>query len=94
MSKICPLLKKACIEHQCHFYIHLLGANPQTGAQEDKWDCAVAFIPVLLIENSQMQRRTGAAVESFRNEMVQEGQQSRAVLAAQMGFVQLPKQQQ
>jgi hypothetical protein len=24
-----------------------------------------------LIENSQMQRQTGAAVESFRNEMVQ-----------------------
>jgi len=26
---------------------------------------------MLLIENSQQQRQTGAAVESFRNEMVQ-----------------------
>jgi hypothetical protein len=27
-------------------------------------------MPILLIENSQMSRQTGAAVESFRNEMV------------------------
>ena len=27
------------------------------------------WIPMLLIENSQMQRQTGAAVESFRNEV-------------------------
>jgi hypothetical protein len=27
-------------------------------------------MPVMMIENSQMQRQTGAAVESFRNEMV------------------------
>ena len=31
--------------------------------------CAVKWIPMLLIENSQMQRQTGAAVESFRNEV-------------------------
>jgi hypothetical protein len=27
-------------------------------------------MPILMIENSQQQRSTGAAVESFRNEMV------------------------
>lgn len=36
----------------------------------DTEDCAIAWLPVLLIENSQQQRSTGAAVESFRNEMV------------------------
>ena len=30
----------------------------------------MAWIPVMLVENSQQQRQTGAAVESFRNEMV------------------------
>ena len=80
MTKICPLLKKACVEHQCHFYIHLLGKNPQTDAAEDRWDCAVAFIPILLIENSQQQRQTGAAVESFRNEMVKANESSQQTL--------------
>ena len=32
-------------------------------------------MPLLLIENSQMQRQTGAAVESFRNEAVKANQQ-------------------
>ena len=30
----------------------------------------MGWLPVLLVENSQQQRSTGAAVESFRNEMV------------------------
>jgi hypothetical protein len=43
--------------------------NPNTGEQLDDWGCSVAWLPVLLIENSQQQRQTGAAVESLRNEV-------------------------
>jgi hypothetical protein len=39
-------------------------------------------MPVLLIENSQQQRQTGAAVESFRNEMVKANEASNQVLIA------------
>jgi hypothetical protein len=46
------------------------GQHPQTGAIIDTWDCAIAWIPVLLIENSKQQHQTSAAVESFRNEVV------------------------
>jgi hypothetical protein len=35
---------------------------------------------MLMIENSQQQRQTGAAVESFRNEMIATQQASHAVL--------------
>ena len=59
-----------CIEHSCTQYIQIIGADPQTGEQINKWGCAAAFLPMLLIENAQMGRQTGAAVESFRNEMV------------------------
>ena len=40
----------------------------------------------MLIENSQQQRQTGAAVESFRNEMVKANETSNQVLlrAAEM----------
>jgi hypothetical protein len=35
---------------------------------------------MLLIENSQQQRQTGAAVESFRNEMVKANESSQKLL--------------
>lgn len=71
-DQICPLLGKPCIGTDCKFYVQLRGKNPQTGQEVDSWDCSVAFLPMLMIENSQQQRQTGAAVESFRNEMVRQ----------------------
>ena len=50
--------------------IQVRGTNPNTGQEVDEWDCSIKWLPMLLIENSQQQRQTGAAVESFRNEMV------------------------
>lgn len=48
----------------------------------DEWGCSIAWMPILLIENSQMQRQTGAAVESFRNEMVKSNEVGQQVLLA------------
>ena len=58
------------------------GNNPNTGEEVDDFGCAMAWMPVLLIENSQQQRQTGAAVESFRNEMVKANDVSQQVLRA------------
>jgi hypothetical protein len=67
----CPLDGfKPCRQLDCAWFTQLRGNNPQTGEPVDEWGCAIAWIPVLLIENSQQQRQTGAAVESFRNEVV------------------------
>ena len=55
------------------------GKHPQTGEEVDDWNCAMTWLPVLLIENSQMQRQTGAAVESFRNEVVKNAEATREV---------------
>lgn len=60
------------------------GKNPQSEEIIEEWGCAMAWLPVLLIENSQMQRQTGAAVESFRNEMVKANDQSQQILLATM----------
>ena len=51
--------------------------NPNTGEDVDHWSCAVAWMPMLTIENSQQQRSTGAAVESFRNEVVKSNEENR-----------------
>jgi hypothetical protein len=83
-SNFCPLIKEDCKGLQCSWFTQLRGTNPQTGQPVDEWGCAVTWLPMLLIENSQQQRQTGAAVESFRNEMVKGNQTNLAVLAATM----------
>lgn len=68
MSKnFCPLIRKECKENGCKFWIHITGENPQSGEVIDKYDCAVSWTPVLLLENARMNRATTAAVESSRN---------------------------
>ena len=53
----------------CWKWVQIQGHNPNTGEAANEWKCADAWLPILTIENSQQQRQTGAAVESFRNEM-------------------------
>ena len=78
----CPLLKKDCVGLQCAWFTQVRGHNPNTGKEVDEWSCAIVWLPVLLIENSQQQRSTGAAVESFRNEMVKANEDSQLTLLA------------
>jgi hypothetical protein len=79
----CPLHSfEPCKQLDCAWFTQLRGANPNTGEQVDEWGCAIAWLPMLMIENSQQQRQTGAAVESFRNEMVKANESSQQVLLA------------
>jgi len=75
-------LKKDCIGLQCAWFTQMRGHNPNTGKEVDEWSCAMTWLPILLIENSQQQRSTGAAVESFRNEMVKANESSQQALLA------------
>jgi len=69
---MCPLWQKdmSTVCHKCPLWTHVAGKNPNTGEDVNKWNCSLAWMPMLMIENSMMQRQTGAAVESFRNEVV------------------------
>ena len=72
----CPLGHKCetavdDVIHRCAWYTKLVGKDPQSEKQIDEWGCAMGWIPLLLVENSQKQIGTSAAVESFRNEMVE-----------------------
>lgn len=75
-GKYCPLIKKDCVGLQCSWFTQIRGMNPNTGEPVDEWGCAITWMPMLLIENSQQQRSTGAAVESFRNEVVKGNQEN------------------
>ncbi len=77
--------EKSCrdmvINCRCRTWVQIQGANPNTGEAMKRWGCVDALMPLLMIENSQQQRQTGAAVESFRNEMVRANEQTVLALA-------------
>lgn len=66
---VCPLHNKDVAEvcHKCAWYILVRGSDPQTGREVDTWDCSLAWLPVLLIENAKETRQGAAATEAFRN---------------------------
>jgi hypothetical protein len=79
----CPLDSfRPCKELECAWFTQVRGTNPNTGKEVDEWACSMAWLPMLLIENSQQQRQTGAAVESFRNEMVRANETGQQMLLA------------
>ena len=79
----CPLdVFNPCRQLDCAWFMKVRGNNPNTGEEIDDYGCAIAWLPVMMIENSQQQRQTGAAVESFRNEMVKANDMGQQVLMA------------
>lgn len=77
----CPLNNfDPCKKLDCAWFVNIRGTNPNTGQEVDEYACSMAWLPILMIENSQMSRQTGAAVESFRNEMVKANENSQQVL--------------
>lgn len=83
----CPLNGfNPCRQLECAWFMKIVGKNPNTGEDVDEWGCSMAWLPVLMIENSQQQRQTGAAVESFRNEMVRANEVSQRVLLQTAGI--------
>jgi hypothetical protein len=71
---------------RCPWYIKIKGFDPNTGSELDHWNCAIAWMPTLLINAANEARQGAAATESFRNEMVKQGEQTQKVmlLAAQI----------
>jgi hypothetical protein len=78
----CPLIKKDCVGLTCAWYTRVQGYDMNSGNQVDSYECAISWLPMLLIENSGQQRQTGAAVESFRNEMVKANEVNTQLLLA------------
>lgn len=65
-------------ECDCPKFVSVKGVDQQTNAVVDRHGCVDSFLPLLLIENAQMSRQTGAAVESFRNEVVKANEEAMA----------------
>lgn len=88
-GNFCPLIKKDCIGIKCSWYTQMRGTNPNTGQPVDEWGCAVTWMPVMAVEIAQKSNQTGAAVESFRNEVVKanESNQKLYISSIQQGVL-------
>lgn len=85
-GSFCPIMKEECVQFKCAWFTKVEGYNINTGKQVEEWNCAMTFIPMLLIENSGMERQTGAAVESFRNEMVKSNEATQKIFSNMIGM--------
>jgi hypothetical protein len=47
----------------------LIGKNPQTGADSQDWNCAITFLPILLVENAAMTRNVIASTDKVATEV-------------------------
>jgi len=77
----CPLNGfKKCKQFKCAWFVQMKGTNANTGDEVDEYACAIAWLPMLLVENAAQSRQAGAAIESFRNEMVKANESNQNLL--------------
>ena len=74
-GEFCPLIKKDCVQHKCAWFTCVRGKDVNTGKDVDEWGCAIGWMPMLMINTANESRKTCAATESFRNEMVEQNKQ-------------------
>lgn len=68
-GEFCPLVKDSCVRHACAWYTKVLGSDPQTKKDIERYACAIAWLPLLSVENSNQQRVTGAAVDKVATQI-------------------------
>ncbi|KIO49588.1 hypothetical protein [Nitrosospira sp. NpAV] len=66
---------------RCPWYIKVAGVDTNTGKEVEDFGCAIAWMPTLMINTANESRKGVAATESFRNEMVKEGERNRQSFA-------------
>jgi predicted Ser/Thr protein kinase len=76
----CHRLVRKCragvVDDYCQLWVSVKFRNPHTGEMVDKYGCADSFLHLIAIEGAQMSAQTGAAIESFRNEVVKANEQA------------------
>ena len=81
-GSFCPLVQGDCKQLECVWFTRMRGMNRNTGEEIDEYGCAVAWLPSLLVETAQQSREAGAAVESFRNEVSNNGASLMGMIAS------------
>lgn len=65
--------------HRCRWFAEVKGLHPQTGEEVNQWNCSIPLSLIGILETSRTNRGQTAALESFRNEVVQGNNQLLAI---------------
>lgn len=68
--------------YRCAWYTKIVGKDPQSDREYDEWACAIQWMPLLQVEGAQCARQTSAAIDSFRNRMVEGNNQFLSIIGA------------
>lgn len=79
------LKDRGCIEHRCVHYQHVLGKEPQTGEVIDHFMCSDLLANKITLEGNKLTNEVGAALESFRNEVVKASNHAIEFIPGDMG---------
>lgn len=77
-APICRYFQTPCKKHKCVHYIDL-PVTDKEGKVTTHFQCADIWQLKLSLEASQKLHELGAAIESFRNEMVEQNKQAAAI---------------
>ena len=69
-ERLCGFDKRPCVKERCMQWVYVRGEDKNTGKEIDFYDCAVRWLPTLLIENAKIGRDVAASAQSLRNEVV------------------------
>jgi hypothetical protein len=80
----CPLWRKAMAKvcHTCPWWTQVRGKNPQTGADVDDWNCAIAWLPMIGVQAAREAAAGAAETSAFRAEAAQNNAQQASNMAA------------
>lgn len=56
--------------YRCPWFIKVKGHDSNTGDEIEDFNCAIAWMPALMINTANEARKNVAATESFRNEVI------------------------
>jgi hypothetical protein len=74
-DKFCPMWRKAMSKccHTCPWWTKVTGVDPNSKDERapqmlDRWDCAMAWMPILAVNTAGETFKVAAQVQSMRNE--------------------------
>lgn len=65
------------ILYRCPWYVEVAGLNPNTGEELKEFNCAITWMPTLMINAANEARKGAMATEAFKNEVLDAAQHPR-----------------
>lgn len=68
--------------YRCPWHVRVRGVDNNTSEEVDRWACAIAWMPTLMVNTANEARKGAAATETFRNVMCEQQAGAQNAVAA------------